>query len=105
MFSSEPAVKSSYATGKRSRNSEGIPVDDKSLEVQPNLFDALMALRSEEGPQYFWINAVCVKQIDDEEKSDQISYMHEVYTNASRVVIWLGTTGGDSDYFTESIHG
>jgi len=37
-----------------------------------------------------WIDAVCINQEDDAEKSFQVSMMGEIYYQADRVIIWLG---------------
>lgn len=42
-----------------------------------------------------WIDAICINQKDDTEKSVQVQLMFEVYANAERVNIWLGQ-GTDS---------
>jgi len=37
-----------------------------------------------------WIDAVCINQENDAEKSVQVSMMGEIYHQAERVIIWLG---------------
>jgi len=37
-----------------------------------------------------WIDAICINQGDDEEKSKQVTRMRDVYKLARRVVVWLG---------------
>ncbi|TID27532.1 HET-domain-containing protein [Venturia nashicola] len=37
-----------------------------------------------------WIDAICINQKDNMEKNWQVAQMGSVYTQASRVVIWLG---------------
>jgi hypothetical protein len=45
-----------------------------------------------------WIEAICINQADDQEKSHQVAMMGDVYENASNALIWLG----DEDSTTES---
>ena len=45
---------------------------------------------------YFWIDAICIDQNDEAEKSHQISHMKKIYTNATHVVVWLGDATSDS---------
>jgi Heterokaryon incompatibility protein (HET) len=45
----------------------------------------------------FWINAVCINQADDVEKSWQVQQMWTVYHEAQYVAAWLGLAADDSD--------
>ncbi|KAM6513796.1 hypothetical protein FALCPG4_015009 [Fusarium falciforme] len=40
-----------------------------------------------------WIDALCINQNDERERSQQVSMMDEIYSRASRVLIWLGSLG------------
>jgi len=48
------------------------------------------------GYGYFWIDAICIDQSHEEEKSHQVSHMKKIYTNATHVVVWLGDAMSDS---------
>lgn len=37
-----------------------------------------------------WVDAVCINQADDNEKSAQVAMMDTIYTNCQKTVIWLG---------------
>jgi hypothetical protein len=37
-----------------------------------------------------WIDAICINQSDDVEKSEQVVNMKEIYENACQVIVWLG---------------
>lgn len=41
-------------------------------------------------PKTFWIDQLCINQKDNAEKSVQVGKMVDIYTNASRVVTYLG---------------
>ncbi len=60
------------------------------MYVRQNLHDAMMQLRREETPRTFWIDAICINQNDDMEKSQQVSQMVEIYANACSTAMWLG---------------
>lgn len=49
--------------------------------------------------QLWWIDAVCINQADDKERSAQVSIMGSIYSKASMVVVWLGRTGDDADAY------
>lgn len=58
--------------------------------VKKNLSRALQELRSQTQSTYLWIDAVCINQDNNEEKTAQVLHMHEIYMQAERVCIWLG---------------
>jgi hypothetical protein len=37
-----------------------------------------------------WVDAICINQEDKKEKTAQVLRMHEIYTEARNVCIWLG---------------
>ena len=59
--------------------------------VTENLYDALQQLRPRDGTRTIWIDAICINQSDDIEKSLQVRIMHQIYQQAQHVYIWLGT--------------
>ncbi|KAL2066146.1 hypothetical protein VTL71DRAFT_2217 [Oculimacula yallundae] len=65
-------------------------VDDKYLFVTRNLADALLHLRLDDNPRILWIDAICVNQQDLKERGAQVPRMCEIYSLATRVVVWLG---------------
>ncbi|OAG04197.1 HET-domain-containing protein [Paraphaeosphaeria sporulosa] len=65
-------------------------------KVQPNLFEALKALRYRTKDRYLWVDAVCIDQENLEEKNHQVEMMFEIYGKASKVCIWLGTANDSS---------
>ena len=60
------------------------------IPITQNLFDALIHLRNAESPRLLWVDAVCINQQNDGEKSSQIPIMKDIYAKASCVLIWLG---------------
>ncbi|KAN0120089.1 HET domain containing protein [Hyaloscypha variabilis] len=76
----------------------GIPpsrvfINSHEVSTTPNLRLALKHLES--GP-FYWIDALCINQSDDEERGHQVRLMTEIYRNASAVMVWLGLEQGDS---------
>ncbi|KAK3621070.1 hypothetical protein LTR56_022996 [Elasticomyces elasticus] len=72
-----------------------ILIDGQTFMVTPTLLAALKAVwrymeeagRSVNG---IWIDAVCIQQAHNEEKSTQVRNMHQIYRSASEVLVWLG---------------
>lgn len=86
----------SYAWG------EGYPADNVFLErqrmpVRRNLFTALQHFRSRKERVLLWVDALCIDQANDEERSHQVTQMKQIYQAAEKVVVWLGESSEDSD--------
>jgi hypothetical protein len=72
--------------------------DRGTVSITKNLASALRALRY---PRYrkrkLWIDALCIDQKNQEEKSLQISHMSIIFNSATAVRIWLGPNDEDSE--------
>ena len=60
------------------------------FRITANLDTALRHLRHETQVRSLWIDAICINQKDNKEKSSQVNQMRHVYAKASRVLVWLG---------------
>ena len=40
--------------------------------------------------KFFWIDAICIDQDSNLEKTHQVAQMGKVYKNANRIIMWLG---------------
>lgn len=87
----------SYCWGA-SEPSVSIVCNGQPFDVGPNLGAALQRLRHSNvgaNPRTWlaraiWIDAICINQMDLGERSQQVSFMADIYTQARRVIIWLG---------------
>ncbi|KAK5659153.1 hypothetical protein OQA88_1243 [Cercophora sp. LCS_1] len=79
----------SYCWGDPKR-SYAIVCNDKPFPVTKNLFAALGRLRHANKPRTLWVDAMCINQSDNDEKSAQVSLMADIYRGCSRTLIWLG---------------
>lgn len=79
----------SYVWGERSED-YWIFIDQEHICVTPSLYNNLQHLRSNEETRTFWIDAICINQLDNTEKSSQVRKMQEIYGRSSEILIWLG---------------
>jgi hypothetical protein len=61
------------------------------IRITKTLHDAIRTIRSRNGTQNLWIDAVCIDQSSVAEKNHQVKNMASVYRQASEVIVWLGT--------------
>lgn len=61
-----------------------------SFYIRNNLKAALLRFRDPHDDVNVWVDAICIDQENNTEKKAQVSRMHEVYTQAENVCIWLG---------------
>ena len=80
---------------------ETIHIESQPFHVKKPLFDALLALRLPETRRYLWIDAICIDQSNNDEKSRQVQRMKDIYNKVSRVLIWLGPESEDSSLAIE----
>jgi hypothetical protein len=73
---------------------EMINLNGEPFPVRKNLWDFLHQARSNDLEEYLWIDALCIDQTVDEERSHQVSIMGRIYSSASRVIVWLGVYSG-----------
>lgn len=67
-----------------------ITVNGKKMNVTENLWNALFHIRDSRRRQTLWVDAICINQSDNEEKSAQVPLMSFIYSRAKEVIIWLG---------------
>jgi hypothetical protein len=67
-----------------------ILVDGEPLIVRENLWQFLDQMRKVRYKKKIWIDAICINQQNNGEKSHQVAMMGEIYSKATRVEIWLG---------------
>lgn len=62
----------------------------KQVFVKPNLYQALRHLRKSDEDIKIWVDAICINQDKQDEKEEQVKRLPEIYSKATRVLIWLG---------------
>lgn len=73
---------------------EPLLIANKSLQIRGNLQDALRRIRLGSRTRVLWIDAVCIDQTNDDEKTIQVKRMGTIYREAAQTIIWVGE---DSD--------
>lgn len=105
-----PYVALSYAWGQQPCPSHHVLVNRKLMPVGENLHSAMYVLRQKSQVQFtvdpereadlianhFWIDAICINQDDDDERSHQVSLMARIFSEAKCVIAWLGPKSFDS---------
>jgi len=61
-------------------------------EATKNLVSALHHLRDPDRTRTLWVDALCINQESNIEKTHQIRCMAQIYKRAKRVLVWLGET-------------
>jgi hypothetical protein len=94
----------SYTWGSSSGLKE-IYVDDltenrnaprKTIRIHRNLENALRYLRCVGKARMLWIDALCINQLDLDERSAQVQRMAGIFKYANRVIVWLGMPSSTS---------
>lgn len=65
-------------------------VNGYPVHVTWNLASALSHMASRGLEDLLWVDALCINQEDEEEKSQQVRLMGEIYKQASMTRVWLG---------------
>lgn len=104
----QPYITLSYAWGPSyaggSHLKEVISCDGCKIRVTAHLLQALKRIREglsckslpfshnrlSEEPMKFWIDAICINQMDAQERGAQVAQMNRIYSMSQGVLIWLG---------------
>ena len=58
--------------------------------ITANLETALRRLRDVTSSRLLWVDAICINQHDNDEKSVQVQKMLTIFAKANYVIVWLG---------------
>ncbi|KAI8623908.1 heterokaryon incompatibility protein-domain-containing protein [Xylariaceae sp. FL1651] len=67
-----------------------IKCNGEMVGITENLESVLRHLRHPFGRRVLWVDAICIDQNDDEERGHQVQLMSGIFSQAKRVVVWLG---------------
>lgn len=83
----------SYVWGDK-KEDRYVLINGEKFEVTDNLFDALRQIRKTRAPIRLWIDALCINQRTDVEKTHQVNMMRRIYAKCTTCYIWLGRIKG-----------
>ena len=96
----------SYEWGLPSDDDPNITIDGHTVRIRNNLFNVLKQISSaihHPDSMFLWIDALCINQVDDAEKSQQVLKMGKIFSSAEKVLAWTGLAAGDSDYAMDTL--
>ncbi|KAH7122271.1 hypothetical protein B0J11DRAFT_615727 [Dendryphion nanum] len=79
----------SYCWGD-SNNKEDIICNGKRQQITASLARALRRVRLPARIRVLWADGICINQNDIEERTQQVMFMAAIYSQAERVLCWLG---------------
>ncbi|OAG15396.1 hypothetical protein CC77DRAFT_946771, partial [Alternaria alternata] len=81
----------SYTWGNETP-SEHIFINGQPFPVRLNLWSCLHYLAQDKtaGWTHLWVDAICIDQMNNAERTAQVRRMDTIYRNASAVSVWLG---------------
>jgi hypothetical protein len=92
----------SYVWGEPSHKVT-IACDGRPFEITFNLYWALVRIRSESQRRILWADAICINQSDLQERSNQVSFMGSLYSNAFRVYVCMGDAPDGNPYQVQTL--
>ncbi|KAI2472341.1 heterokaryon incompatibility protein-domain-containing protein [Annulohypoxylon bovei var. microspora] len=94
-----PYTALSYTWGD-SAATKTIYLNETPFQVTPNLWSCLYHL-IQDGKKFLWVDAICINQNDNVEKSIQVRCMDQTYRDAVCVSVWLGPIPSPPVFLTQ----
>ena len=83
--------------------STAVLMNGKPFLVRRNLAAALRHLQQADCSLNIWVDAICINQNDNKEKSHQVQMMAKIYESSVEVLVWLGSAEDESDAAMEKL--
>ncbi|KAL1863011.1 hypothetical protein Daus18300_008167 [Diaporthe australafricana] len=74
-----------------------IPTERATISVTKNCISVLKQLRHPTKRRLVWIDAICIDQGSDPDRTHQVSLMARIYMSANRVIAYTGSATKESD--------
>ena len=83
---------------------QALMINGGKFKVTANLSTAIAKVypyldRARHQSSRIWIDAICINQRDNEEKSQQVRRMGRIFHGVTQVLVWLGDEADDSNRF------
>ena len=79
----------SYAWGDSPKSDGILFLNGQILKISRNLYLALLEYRHPDRTRVLWVDAICINQADSVDKSHQVAMMADIYSKATKVLVWL----------------
>lgn len=89
-LSRHPSYEALSYEWKDKTGSVPVQCNGRSHLITPNLKLALQNIRLQDKTRTLWVDAICINQTDNEERSSQVRMMPAIYRIARKVLMWLG---------------
>ena len=76
-----------------------ISLNGRPFLISRNLHRALQGIQCGRHNRLLWVDAICINQMDVQERNSQVAMMNRIYRQAENVIVWLG--GETDDDFLE----
>ncbi|KAH8878711.1 HET-domain-containing protein [Thozetella sp. PMI_491] len=73
--------------------------------ITRNCETALRRLRRDDKPRQIWVDSVCINQASDGERAHQVSLMSQIFTEAQKVIAYVGEGTAQSDRLLDWLNG
>lgn len=100
-----PLYENLYYQSGGSRLPGTIRCDGVEMTIGGELYSALRRLRKEDEELRIWVDAICINQLDIEERNVHVKMMGEVYAKAETVRVWLGEAVGIEEMAMQCLNG
>jgi Heterokaryon incompatibility protein (HET) len=74
-----------------------VRINDKVIYLRRNLHSFLLRLRDRNHTHFLWVDAISIRQDDNEEKSREVGMIGNIFCKAKRVLVWLGEHAYESE--------
>lgn len=92
------AISYVWGSGPDLLPSHEIILDNRRFPITATLHAALRSYRASAPVSWrIWVDAICINQDDDAEKSAQVPLMRDIYHLAMAVMVWIGDPTPDMD--------
>ncbi|KAK3353879.1 heterokaryon incompatibility protein-domain-containing protein [Lasiosphaeria hispida] len=87
------AISYRWGSGERTHT---VKIGQRGLAIPESAFGIIRQRTSTFRTRRLWIDAVCVDQSSDADKSQQVGMMRDIYDKATRTIVWLGDSVPDA---------